>query len=475
MSHMRGVRLCAVVASCALCLTACAEFYPRFDSLLNPDIRELRSVEVVDGVRCAVASFLLERFDEGHKAALAKAANARCQVTDAAWRFKAMKLDQTPNSLTEGQCILSDDPKDADPVNCNPAYHAWSYERYQKRDNISNKSPADIATIELKTRPSGRRDCAPNGGCPPGTVPKGNGACSLEDGSRFALDPNSSATIELSLTASNTGSMAYTRLDPEQMGWLQRVVASGNNPPGTPFPSLTLKSKAQNIVNMQIVMPQSPWIAESKPSKGVRDSIEAAKEAIKKKTLQEQRTQRQKIILRNLFAESEIPEVPAVERPAYTPQALKALQNEQNKGYEENCTTRRQTDFVGLKHLLKKFVAEREDALFEGAPDVSLDQMVLTTSFQLILDASAGTYHIFRFFPVLVPPTLNLNPDHTHQLKITFKGVKGRANPRNREALRQKCLTRLQGVVGATQECNTPNSLLLESLIEAVESTKSGG
>jgi hypothetical protein len=237
---------------------------------------------------------------------------------------------------------------------------------------------------------------------------------------------------------------------------------------------------------MKIVMPQSRWIEEEKPDKvrdkAVLEKVKKAKEAIAKKTedkLREDEELRRFLRSRGgaRILGAEIVgslALPPDERPAFTPQALKALQNERNRGVDENCG-RRDIDFAGLRRLLEKFVVEREQGLFEGAPDVSLDEMVLTTSFQITLDASAGTYHIFRFFPVLIPPTLNLNPDHTNQLKITFKGVKGRANPRNREALRQKCLTRLQAVVGATQECNTPNSLLLESLIEAVEGSKSGG
>ena len=373
-----------------------------------------------------------------------------------------MTLDQKPGSPTEGKCIIANNIEDADPINCNPVYHAWTYERYKKRD-------AKDDSVQLTSA----RNCVPNGGCVPGTVPKGNDTCTLEDDSRFALDPNSSATIELNLTANNSGSMAYTRLDAEHLGWLERYVAPGNSPPGTPFPSLTIKPKATNVVSMQIVMPQSPYIAEEKQPDHIQQNIEKVKEAIRKTT---QKRAEEIERLKSLFIQQGLPriEVPRkldADEPVYTPQALRALQSEKNRGYEENCG-RRDIDFAGLKHLLRKFVAEREDELFSGQPEISLEQMVLTTSFQIQVDASAGTYHIFRFFPVLIPPTLSLNPDHTHQLKITFKGVKNRGNPRNREALRQKCLTRLQGVVGGASECNSPTSLLLESLIEAVEANK---
>ena len=481
-------RLWTIGVTSALTLTACSEFYPRFDSILNPEIRSLRSVEVVDAVRCAVSEFLNERYWE-----IIAEAGARtekfCPGSGKSWQFRAMHRPKENGKISE-KCKPSNTAGDADPVNCSPAYHIWKYVRYQPKEG--RKLPT--RPEKDGSNPTYWKNCVPNGGCVPGTIPKGNNACALDDDSRFALDANSNASIELTLTANNQGFMNYTRIDREQLGWLKNFIAGGNDPPGTPFPSLQIKSKAQNVASMKIVMPQSRWIEEAEQSKAVKDLETTAKVAMKQKAelefnedrelrrllkryLEEQLSEEEKKNLRTkLFLEKDSPErgLQEPERSVYTAQALKALQNEQNAGFERECG-RRDVDFAGLRRLLKKFVVEREQELFEGAPEVSLDEMVLTTSFQIVLDASAGTYHIFRFFPLLVPPTLNINPDHTNQLKITFKGVKGRANPRNREALRQKCLTRLQGVIGASSECNTPNSLLLESLIEAVESSKSGG
>ena len=200
----------ALTVFLGLLVSSCGEVLPRFDNPLNPEIRSLRAVEVVDGVRCAVTSFLRERYDEMTTAALEKAERARCQVTHLKWNFRVMTLDQKPGSPTEGKCIIANNIEDADPINCNPVYHAWTYERYKKRD-------AKDDSVQLTSA----RNCVPNGGCVPGTVPKGNDTCTLEDDSRFALDPNSSATIELNLTANNSGSMAYTRLDAEHLGWLK--------------------------------------------------------------------------------------------------------------------------------------------------------------------------------------------------------------------------------------------------------------
>ena len=45
--------------------------------------------------------------------------------------------------------------------------------------------------------------------------------------------------------------------------------------------------------------------------------------------------------------------------------------------------------------------------------------LVLTSSFNLVLEVTAGTNHIFRFFPVVIPPQMGLKKDQTHSLKMS--------------------------------------------------------
>ncbi len=460
MSCVRSVRHWFVAGAGLLSLTACAEFYPRFDSPLNPDIRELRSVEVVDGVKCAITGFLRDRAVKVSEKAILEARTHQCRTEGTDWSIVFLKRAKPKDK----DCTKANRLEDVTPLECNPTYYAWAYETYQKTGK------KHIAT---------GTNCVPNGGCLPGTTPRGNGTCVVNDGSRFAIDPNNNAAIELTLTSNNTGGIHYTRLDAAHLGWLERFIAPGGVPAGTPFPQIEAKSKGSNVVAVKLIMPQSPYIKERSPDKThphIARDIEKIKEKIRLAVFEDEEKKRLKRMLPEAMR-SFVDDIgaPAAREPvAYTPQALSALANEENAEFLDKCTDRK-IDFVALKRLIEKFVAEKEDLMFRGSPDVFLDELVLTTSFQITLDASAGTYHIFRFFPVLVPPTLKLNPDHTNQLKITFRGVKGRGSPRNREAIRQRCLTRLQGVPGASSECNKPSTLMLESVIEAVESNKSGG
>jgi hypothetical protein len=81
-------------------------------------------------------------------------------------------------------------------------------------------------------------------------------------------------------------------------------------------------------------------------------------------------------------------------------------------------------DFLALKRFIENFVTEQEQRVYKGQPEVSLDSLVLTSEFQIIFDATAGTQHLLRILPVLQPPVLGLAPDHTHSLKLTFAGAR---------------------------------------------------
>jgi hypothetical protein len=478
-----------VALLCAAGLASCSELYPRFDNILNPDIREPRVGDVVDSVKCAVTAYLHERTRDVLRQAWEDAQKHGCRTDGKSWQFRVVTT--VPDAKTEEDvCVLSRPPSRYDTAKdienkgddykpqiaadkCTPYYYAWSYERYQP----SRKIKFAHEKAGKGDKPYYESVCAPNGGCPPGTLPRGE-RCVVDDPSRFALDPNSSATIDLTLTANNTGSMAYTRIDQAQLGWLKNIIAPGNDPPGTPFPNLTVRNKITNVVQMSVVLPQVPYQKEDSPDAATKAEIAKAKKYVSDFTKASDKRDRQKSVFYNLVRPRGRPtfslEDPLSTDPGslYAAQALRALR-EQAGDYQEACSGR-QIDYLALKKLIAKLVDEQEQRIYEGKPEVSLEQIVLTASFQLILDASAGTYHIFRIVPVLVPPTLTLNPDHTQQLKITFRGVKNRGSPRNQEALRQRCQTRLQGVRGAASRCNDPDLLMLEAVIETLETTRGG-
>jgi hypothetical protein len=457
--------LCAGVGTSLL--ASCAEIFPRFDNPLNPDIRLLRAGDVVDSVKCAVTSYLYNRalkvIREGHE----KAKSAGCQI-EPRWQFTYRWIDNKSNTEAAkrcretNDCQCSDLPagkgiKQVDTLNCSPGYEVWAYQRAEKGM------------------------CVRNGGCPPGTIPSGRGKCVLDDDSRFALDPTSDVTIDLTLTANNTGDMHYTRLDADGLGWLSRIVVPGGVG-GAPFPSLRGRKKDVNAVQVKATMPQTFVVSEAKLNKSVpREKVFLDKiyEA-RKKAKTDQDVEAMKDLL--LHFQKTIPRASRVQVdvPQYTAQALRALQEEGEAPgavpkFKQECS-RHKIDYLALEKLIHDFVARQEAAVFSGGngPDVALDELVLTTSFQIMLDASAGTEHVFRIVPLVGPPTLTLSADHTHQLKLTFRGVKNRGNPRVAASLLRRCLTRLAGVRGSRRVCERPEALLLESIVDAVESSRGG-
>ena len=136
-----------------------------------------------------------------------------------------------------------------------------------------------------------------------------------------------------------------------------------------------------------------------------------------------------------------------------------------------------QIDFMGLKRVLENAV-ERQDVVYRGIPDVTLSQLILTSAFELVLDASAGTQGFLRFFPVLVPPTVNLHKDHTHTLKITFNGKKQKGDTAVAAKLSASCKQRVKEQTASVAFiessangafCDTQQGQLLEGILEAVE------
>jgi hypothetical protein len=143
-------------------------------------------------------------------------------------------------------------------------------------------------------------------------------------------------------------------------------------------------------------------------------------------------------------------------------------------------------DYLALKDLLLNLVNQQNDAVhLTGGPDVTLDALNLTTSFQIIVDTSAATRHIFRIFPLAIPPVMGVKPDHTHQLKITLQGPKKKGDPQNAQRLAKSCAERIaRNIVnqGSTSDsvydttfCSSAEGILLESIVDALEQSRSPG
>jgi hypothetical protein len=179
---------------------------------------------------------------------------------------------------------------------------------------------------------------------------------------------------------------------------------------------------------------------------------------------------------KHLFADSVVPDQPSQE--LFAEKAYAALL-EDHQEFKKRCGLLR-VDFLGLQRYVARMVEDQEQRIHGGAPSVAMESLVLTSEFQLQFDASAGTHSILRILPVLTPPTLGLNADHTHTLKITFNGPKARALANYTFALTQKCIERVTGAgvdptVRPEVFCRSPQAIQLESLIDAVENRTPGG
>ncbi|HWE16974.1 MAG TPA: hypothetical protein VG758_07315 [Hyphomicrobiaceae bacterium] len=107
-------------------------------------------------------------------------------------------------------------------------------------------------------------------------------------------------------------------------------------------------------------------------------------------------------------------------------------------------------DFLGLKKLLHNVVEKQDEAIYRGVPDITLSALNLSSVFQLTMEAQAGT-HFFKIIPVLAPPNTEIKLDHTHTLKITLNGKKGKGDKQNPKRLADSCKERIGPGEGAQE------------------------
>ena len=130
--------------------------------------------------------------------------------------------------------------------------------------------------------------------------------------------------------------------------------------------------------------------------------------------------------------------------------------------------------------MLDHVVEEEDKRVYGGLPDVTLNQLTLTSAFNLVFEAQAGTYGIFRFVPLLVPPNSDIKKDKSHSLRIALKGKKNKAKPGGdntaSKLLTESCRQRL-GESSSTF-CESEQGQFAEIMIQTLEkngSTASSG
>jgi hypothetical protein len=140
--------------------------------------------------------------------------------------------------------------------------------------------------------------------------------------------------------------------------------------------------------------------------------------------------------------------------------------------YSPDDTTR--IDYLALKRILYRVIEEQEARIYTGIPDVTLSSLNLSSSFQIVLEATAGTSHFFRIVPLLAPPTTDIKADHTHTLKITLNGKKNKGDKSLSKKLYESCRERVTANAlpsgGEPADfCGTEPGQLLEAIVQALE------
>jgi hypothetical protein len=277
---------------------------------------------------------------------------------------------------------------------------------------------------------------------------------------RFELDPDAQAAIDLTLIASASGQILYTKIDAAALATTfgvnpsSSVIAVGNTTTGVPFPSANATAKGTTTVDLQLVMAQT--VDKVKPPNGVPKKGKAL-----------QKKDRYGNPLSNTADD--------------VPNTSSEFERRCNGGYQaegNDYSGRLVVDYLGIESWIKNLVSSEEKEIWRGAPEIFLDTITLTTYFDIQAEASFGVSHVFSLVPLVGVPSLDLKPDRSHQLKITIHGLKNAAPPKPNademaeEINAQKKLAN-QCKKDTGLDCTSPTELLLEKLSQASGSKKS--
>lgn len=373
---------------------------------------------------------------------------------------------------------------------------------------------------------------------------RGIGNCAaIPDYSRFALDKTQQSTITLQLTGTNTGIAFYDTINAAGLGPLENIIAAGNRSIGAVFPKADFTGKGTTNFEMAVQMPQTIFTpglivrneeeTPKKPAyKGGTAPIDADQARAAQTRLQElgygvsadgaygegteraiREFQKDRSLnatgqldsdtLNTLFAREgggraptnpDLDDGDATIKPGkdyLTSKEVRLIKsNPPTKKFTYGCggdgslhlDQQTDIDYLALKDMLLKVVFDQNDQVrYQGGPEVSLDQLTLTTSFQIILDVSAGTKHIFRLFPMVTAPQMGVRAEHVHQLKIVLKGQKRKGDVNEALRVEQSCLELVtnrksgmppKGIDDPVKFCKSPTGKLLTKISDSLENNK---
>jgi hypothetical protein len=540
---------------------------PSFDGgALNPEIRFLRAGEVMNGVKCAMTSFMLERekqlIDERVQAVLHRddgdewrrrflilyAAEYRKPYEKVASQIFQGDLsgndtgkDNQFNPYALGQDKLAEDFKKKG-IDVDNISHMWIDPRVLRSGKTVRKLAGLCWPLDGKFRHwefggSGGGSCVANnapslrerrcreqlGRTLWNYKPKESGGavashCSaVPDYSRFALDPSQQASIDLTLNGANQGTLFYDLIDQSGLGPLRNIITAGDRSRGFVFPKVDMTGKATTIFQMSAQMPQTIFQKGQSRCNTKYDDCDdetlspTARVAQVDSTLQAALAEQREpvIVERSVTVQVDQPDDGIApysrdgngyrpkrkiikKRAEHRPEDLLTREEARlieaeftpSQQYARGCGSNgilslddhRDVDYLALKDMLKKVVADQnEQVTYRGGPEVALDTLNLTATFQMVLDMSAGTKHIFRFFPMVGPPQMGMKFDHFHTLKISLRGAKKRGDPDGKKRLIAACKERLQrGASNSNDFCDRPEAQMLEAIAQSLEQGRSG-
>ena len=213
---------------------------PNFDGgVLNPEFRHLRAADVMNGVKCAMVAFMIERENE-----LIKQREEYPEI------FKAIetKIDEDDAEKNIYFQTYTQGAKRAEAAHeCGKGRH-WDAEK----GCVANRCDKDSLGISLWDY---RRKGLPD---------KAKGCVPVPDYSRFALDPNQSATITFTLNGTNSGFINYSQIDATKLdGLYPKFIVEGGGARNQPFPQLQPTLKGTTSLELAVVMPQSVHTARA--------------------------------------------------------------------------------------------------------------------------------------------------------------------------------------------------------------------
>jgi hypothetical protein len=575
--------------------------------VLNPDIRFLKAGEVMNGVKCAMTEFMRER-EEDVVAERVETVVRRRENDETAKRFLLLygseyrDYSNTEANIRLGRIKAGVGKHEGTDNELNPyATNLDALQSHLKEIGSSEVDPRGGGKLAGLCWPheTGRfkgmfrhwdvvkKKCvlnAPEKDAPPEEVGSGESCppqigltiwnydphpnkgvptshcTAVPDYSRFALDRTQQATLQLTLLATNQGTVFFDFIDQSKLGGLKQIITPGNRAAGAVFPKMDITAKGSTTFDMSVLMPQtifqapgpsSPYeIPAAKSASAVRNigqtaapasrrfkSGEAAKDLLVPKatgTLElgghlkfaspqhekafagghpevfmqyknnnykfsldasgylKPSDEAAKIALAQAISPQEGGKVvtlsvkekaPKPMPDVLTNKEIDLVANELTpyKQFAAGCGSNgimkvdatTEIDYLKLKEMLHNVVArQNEQVSYNGGPEVALDTLNLTSSFEIVLDVSAGT-SIFRLFPVILPPQIGVKPDHTHTLKIALHGAKKKGDAQSGQHLVAACQQRLQLKPGEGGICERAEVRLLEAMIEANEQSKS--